>query len=53
MPLIDVKQEGRLFGEKLRAGHYETERSKNSEVNYAEKKESRDMCAVKEFLRQL
>lgn len=51
MPRVDVQEETRLFGEKLRNGYFSTERSKNSEVNYAKEKEERDTAAVKRFLK--
>lgn len=50
MPRVNVQEETRLFGEKLRKGYFSTERSKNSEVNYAQEKEERDTEAVKRFL---
>lgn len=49
MPRVNVQEETRLFGEKLRNGYFSTERSKNNEVDYAEEKEQRDTLAVKEF----
>ena len=49
MPKLNVQEEMEKFGERLRNGYYATERSKNTEVNYAEKKEGRDTEAVKAF----
>ena len=37
MPKLNVQEEMEKFGERLRNGYYATERSKNTEVNYAEK----------------
>lgn len=49
MPRVNVQEETRLFGEKLRRDYFATERSKNSEVDYALEKENRDTEAVKAF----
>ena len=49
MPLLDVNKEADLFEQRVRSGFYGTERSQNSEVNYAKEKENRDSKAVKEF----
>lgn len=49
MPRVNVQEETRLFGEKLRKGYFATERSKNNEVDYAKEKEQRDTKAVKDF----
>lgn len=49
MPRVNVQEETKLFGEKLRSGYFSTDRSKNNEVDYAEQKEQRDTLAVKEF----
>lgn len=49
MPHVDILEETKMFGEKLRTGYFATERSKNTEVDYALEKEQRDTEAVKAF----
>lgn len=49
MPRLNVQDERRKFGERLRNGCYVTDRSKNKEVDYAKEKEGRDTEAVKAF----
>ncbi len=49
MSRLNVQEERKKFGERLRNGYYATERSKNKEVNYAKEKEGRDTEAVKAF----
>lgn len=49
MPRVNVQEETRIFGEKLRGGYFAQERSQNTEVDYAQEKEQRDTEAVKAF----
>ncbi|MBO5336766.1 MAG: hypothetical protein J6A94_06495 [Lachnospiraceae bacterium] len=49
MPRVNVQEETKIFGEKLRSGYFAQERSKNTEVNYAQEKELRDTEAVKAY----
>lgn len=49
MPHVDVQKETQLFQERLETGYFPTERSMNSEVDYAKEKEPRDTEAVKTF----
>lgn len=50
MPRVNVQEETKRFSERLEGNFFATERSRNTEVNYAEKKEPRDTQAVKQFL---
>lgn len=50
MPRVDVREETKLFGERLQSNYYSKERSTNTEVDYAKVKEPRDTQAVKDFI---
>lgn len=50
MPRVNVQEETKRFGERLEGNFFAQERSRNTEDNYAEKKEPRDTQAVKQFL---
>lgn len=50
MKRINEEDAANVFLDQLKNGYYKYDRSKNTEVNYAEKKEKRDTDAIKSFL---